>query len=478
MGSYSSLSIRDVLHLTLKGEGLSTFFEDMDLWANSKGSTYSEVDVNLQKLAFTISENFTMLSFSEHEGSSLLHNASWEHFVNLNQISSVVLHSERSLAKGRQGDELPADSGGVWFTIHGPRVAWGRALRATMDPETQKLGREVVGSPDGMFLGKALATGEQVQWIRLEIGIRAAEVPDLKELRTEGPVDFEPVPSSDFRTYVVLTVFGKRFKNTSATGHTPSYQGPYLGKFVAEIPLPTGENGICALDLSELGLEVVEQDALDAEKNRTIWACKMPLWKVFTVEEEIVKVEPPPTALTNLGLGEGALTTLGLMEEAREQVKSLRETMHTGARKNVKRMWLMHPMVDADVPLKAYVDLEVSAKVAASSLLPRTCISPEMQGRGSTVNLFTSHKAAWLDAASVLRNVSAPSMAELRIRELIFPSDDPAEDVRIFKYFVEAKCGGVRSATAPLCRPKRAWSYVVACDSNKIDFKAWLKPRT
>ena len=77
MGSFSSLSIRDVLHLTLKGEGLSTFFEDMDLWANSKGSTYSEVDVNLQKLALSISENFTMLSFSEHEGSSLLHNASW-----------------------------------------------------------------------------------------------------------------------------------------------------------------------------------------------------------------------------------------------------------------------------------------------------------------------------------------------------------------------------------------------------------------
>ena len=27
-------------------------------------------------------------------------------------------------------------------------------------------------------------------------------------------------------------------------------------------------------------------------------------------------------------------------------------------------------------------------------------------------------------------------------------------------------------ATQPLCRPKRAWSYIVNCDSNKIDYKA------
>ena len=251
--------------------------------------------------------------------------------------------------------------------------------------------------------------GEQLQWIRLEIGIRQAEVPDLKELKIDGPVDFEPVPSSDFRTYVVLTVFGKRFKSTSATGHQPSYQGPYLGKFVAEIPLPVGEKGICALDMSELGIDIVEQDALDSEQKRTIWACKMPLWKVFTVEEEIVKVEPPPTALTNL-VGDNALTTLGLKEEVQEQaVKSLRETMHTGARKNVKRMWLMHPTaVDSEAPLKAYLDLEVSGKVAASSLLPRTCISPEMQGRGSTVNLFTSHKALDSSSSALLKHLLSP----------------------------------------------------------------------
>ena len=36
----------------------------------------------------------------------------------------------------------------------------------------------------------------------------------------------------------------------------------------------------CSLDCAQ----VVEQDPLEPEANRTIWAAKMPLWKVFTVE--------------------------------------------------------------------------------------------------------------------------------------------------------------------------------------------------
>lgn len=40
-----------------------------------------QVNVNLQPLAFTISENFTMLSFSEKDSGSILQNTSWEHFV-------------------------------------------------------------------------------------------------------------------------------------------------------------------------------------------------------------------------------------------------------------------------------------------------------------------------------------------------------------------------------------------------------------
>ena len=56
------------------------------------------------------------------------------------------------------------------------------------------------------------------------------------------------------------------------------------------------------------------------------------------------------------------------------QVTSLASTLRGGSKKMVKRMWLMHPAVDLSdiLPLKAHLDLEVSAKVAANSLLPRT----------------------------------------------------------------------------------------------------------
>lgn len=45
----------------------------------------------------------------------------------------------------------------------------------------------MVGSPDGIYLGQALAKGSALQWLRMEIGIRGAEVPDLRsQLPEEG----------------------------------------------------------------------------------------------------------------------------------------------------------------------------------------------------------------------------------------------------------------------------------------------------
>lgn len=149
-------------------------------------------------------------------------NADWGHFVNLGQISSVVMHSDRSLGKSRTGDRLPPSScSGVWFTLYGPRVSWGQRLRKMTDPETQKPYMEagvvctewclgiaesgasqvpfgadlvfpcqVVGSPDGNHLGAALAKGEALHWLRLEIGLKSADVPDLRrELPEEGQIE-------------------------------------------------------------------------------------------------------------------------------------------------------------------------------------------------------------------------------------------------------------------------------------------------
>lgn len=49
----------------------------------------------------------------------------------------------------------------------------------------------MVGSADGGYLGAALANGAPVQWLRMEIGIKSAEVPDLRSsLPEEGQALF------------------------------------------------------------------------------------------------------------------------------------------------------------------------------------------------------------------------------------------------------------------------------------------------
>ena len=477
LGAFTSLSAQEVLKLTLPAEGMEAL-EDFA----AKSASYSEVNVSLQKMTFNISENFTMLSFSEAGGdASILDSASWGHFVNLSQISSVVLHSERSLAKTRQGEQLPPSScSGVWFTLHGPRVGWGRALRMFTDPETQKAFQQVVGSSDGNALGAALADSESLQWFRLELGLRSADVLDLrKELPEEGQVEvfgdeeMESLPRSDFQTYVEVTMLGRRFRSTKATGSNPRYQGPYSGKFIAEVPIPPGEGGLACLDTSEVGIDIVECDPETPDNNRTIWAAKLPLWKLFVAEEDLPKpMDPPPTSALTTLVGEGALTTLGIMEETREQVQSMTKSLRSGTLKSNRRMWLQHPTVNLSdiLPLKAHVDLDVFAKVSPNSLLTKTPVSPELQGRGSTCSLFTSHKAAWLDPTAG-RSLSVANMVELNIREIDFPTDDVVEETRLYKYHVEARCNGVRASTKALCRPKKTWNAILPLESSKIDFK-------
>lgn len=54
---------------------------------------WREVTVNLQPLAFSISENFSMLSFSEKDSGSILHNAGWEHFAaQLHRVAQDSTH--------------------------------------------------------------------------------------------------------------------------------------------------------------------------------------------------------------------------------------------------------------------------------------------------------------------------------------------------------------------------------------------------
>eukprot|EP00931_Biecheleriopsis_adriatica_P059754 TRINITY_DN35814_c0_g1_i1.p1 TRINITY_DN35814_c0_g1~~TRINITY_DN35814_c0_g1_i1.p1 ORF type:complete len:3403 (-),score=723.69 TRINITY_DN35814_c0_g1_i1:308-10516(-) len=489
MAAFQSLNSNDVLELTLLGDGLEAFHAEPELWI-SRNSVYSEVQARLGKMALNVAENMAMLSFAEVDGSdeSVLHKASWGHFVNLNQISSVIMHADRVLGNSPQGPTFPpASSSGCWFTVNGPRVGWGRRLRSFTDKETKQSYKQPVGSQDAGALGLALATGQKVQWFLMEVAVRAASVPDLyKEMPDEAALEIAvddiikdtstegwKKTGSQLTTMLVVTFLGRHFTSKKATGTSPQYPG----KFVAEVPIPFGEQGLAALDETEIGLDVVEASSDDPDAWRTMWTTKMPLWKLFTSGMDVPAAAPPPsftaTTLSTLGLGGiegGALKTMGVVtEEVTDTVLSIAESIKGGSHRSVKRLPMIHPTLEHSeiFALKANLEVEVFARVQDTSMLPKTCISPELSGRGDTASLFTSHRGAWHDPDSQKNG----HVVELDIKELQFPQDDKADTGRPYTYQIEATCNGVKVCSRPLHRAKDVWNHVIPSDSTKLDWK-------
>ena len=55
-------------------------------------------------------------------------------------------------------------------------------------------------------------------------------------------------------------------------------------------------------------------------------------------------------------------------------------------------------------------------------------------------------------------------------QELIFPSDDPSEDARLYRYYVEATCNGVRATTQARDFTSfgwEAWSHITHIPANR-----------
>mmetsp|Transcript_18850 Transcript_18850/g.33157 ORF Transcript_18850/g.33157 Transcript_18850/m.33157 type:complete len:3464 (-) Transcript_18850:114-10505(-) len=490
MAAFTSLKAFDVLARTLQGSGMKDFNDDPDSFA-SKSSSYSEVDVRLSKLGLTISESFTMLSFSEAQenDATVLGKADWGHYVNVNQISSVVLHSERTLGKDAEGPLLPVDTcKGSWFTIYGPRVGWGRHAR-TIKHEDGKASTEVYGAKDGNALGQALATGDKkVQWFHMEVSVRSADAPDLKgKLQEAGELligddakmaEIHGTKSDVAESFLVVTFLGKQFK------YRKSSRGVYESKYYAEVPLPTGEQKLASLDEMELGIDVVEGNAEDPNTWRTMWSAKVPFWKIFMQGDEIampsrVLKGAATSIFSTLGLGPSggaagtALNTLGLAEEEEESITSMASTMKGNSLNTVKRVQLLHPPFQNSeiLPFKANAVVQVTATIRDAPT-KKPCISPELLGRGSTTALFSSHRGAWLSPLDRKQQNYAANFVELELKELMFPQEDKMDPNRIWRYSIQATCNGVCLASRTLHRPPETWCKIMGLDSNKLDFKS------
>jgi len=477
MVSMKTLKGNETLRMALHSDGLAAL-ENEPAFFDGTAKTYSEVNTPLHKALVCISESLTMLSFTEQEDEadqSVLTKATWSHFVNLDQISSVILHSERVMdVSGKEQQLPPASCSGPWITINGPRVGWNKRLQTSRDAEGKRK-LEAIGAKDGNFVGAALAKGEHVRWFRIELSVRAGSVsvPDLgNALSDDGEllVDEPRKPARSgkgMETFMVINILGRQFTSPKAAGEHPDYRG----HFVVEVPVSFDDQALAAFDLCEVGIDLREH-ADDPKLVRTVWATKLPLWKLFAGED---RVRPKPaidsvraTAFSTLGLDSGE-------DEAEEDVVSLAKAMSGGNLRNVKDIQLVHPTMDStdEIIAKARMQLEVLARVHDAPSSDRRCISPELQGRGSVTSLYTANRGAWFDpkdGVSKMASGALASFVELNIKELIFPKEDRSDTSRLYRYQVEARCNGVTSACVPVVRAKDMWSHIVPTDSSKINF--------
>eukprot|EP00927_Polykrikos_kofoidii_P042711 TRINITY_DN36766_c0_g1_i1.p1 TRINITY_DN36766_c0_g1~~TRINITY_DN36766_c0_g1_i1.p1 ORF type:complete len:3469 (-),score=466.77 TRINITY_DN36766_c0_g1_i1:385-10791(-) len=466
---FRSVSNSDALQLNLSGRGSELLNTDDGMHVlQTRRSTYSEVNLPAGRSMVSVSDSLSMLSFSEIEEEAEhvnLAKADWAHFAIIEQISSVVLHSQRILSEGKgdSGELRPNVCHGTWFTLNGPRAGWCRTMQAHQDPTTMSTTRDAVGAMDACALPRKLASGQKVRLLRLTVLVTGAHAPPVPAVSSHHPTEEESEKKRS--TYLVLYVLGRRFSTVG--DRQTSEQPQYRCEVTAEAPL-TDDDALAAFDEQDIFVEVVEYDE-DPALHRTSWSGKIKLWKSFAPQVQAPTREWAGTALQT------AQETLGIKEHEKEQIISLSHTLSGGSGKVEVTLPLVHAALPGEKQRgDGKIGLHIEARVMDASAEDRVCISPELQGRGPVTSLYTTHKGSWYDPC-LGKNEFTPdhvaNFVEFRLESLSFPASSQDDGARIFRYHIEAKCGGVSVASIPLHRPRSVWKSVVPSDPSRLDFK-------
>eukprot|EP00928_Gymnodinium_smaydae_P014043 TRINITY_DN15093_c0_g5_i1.p1 TRINITY_DN15093_c0_g5~~TRINITY_DN15093_c0_g5_i1.p1 ORF type:complete len:3429 (-),score=728.45 TRINITY_DN15093_c0_g5_i1:188-10474(-) len=479
MCAFESLAPSDILMTLLANGDLQSIGIGPDAIKDlARKATYSEVCLPLTRSTVAVSDSLSHLSFSEVDENvehSNLARAGWANFVSMSRISSVVLHSDRVLGddKGNGSETLESTSKGAWFTIYGPRVGWCRKTRMRFDPQTNQDVSEVVGTGDGMALPAALARGDPVNFLKVSVIVRSAHVP-MSRTRPSGDGQAEEAVSLDGdatrQTYMVLHLLGRRFVSERQPGDTPQYRG----RFEAEVPLPTVDAAdpaaamaaLAMFDEQDVGIDIMEWDE-DDKLHRTVWSGKCPLWKLFAPDSHVSIAESAKNGIR------GAQEVFGIKPKYREPVFSLEQSLAQGRGQGARKIALS---CDANAEGlfsgRAFVELETSAQVAQNADTSKRPISPELMGRGPVTSLYSSVKGTWYDPKLGKAKFSAETVAnfvEFRLDQLVCAQSDAADDKRIFRYYVEARCAGVTVSSKAMHRALPTWSKVLPCDTKVLE---------
>lgn len=458
MGSaFTSATHEDTLHVVLNEKSRRLFQQQPEIFCG-KTSSYSEVNIPVCHLGVNVSESFSMLSFAELDEDpehTHLAKGGWANFVNLDQISSVILHSERKMNQiGSRCELQPSMTKGVWFTINGPRICWCRRIRSSTDPINGAVQKAIVGATNPLEAGNALSKSERLKWFKVAITVQKSSVPYFDFDAEEGEETIEGLDSPTDRmkqrhVYMILYLLGRTFRSDPLPGDSPTF----VGRFEAEVPISSDRHALDYLDECEVGVDIVEA-AQDPQDEVTIFAGKMPLWKMF--------------------VSDGA-TAAGAEGDRFDEVVSLSQTLGSGVFRHVKSIALSPPAVPRaeNMAPEGWIDLEVQARVQETAA-PRRSISPELHGRGPITSLFTTHRGAWYDpklGESRFSPSHVASFVELSIGELQFPEADKQDPAKLYRYQIVAQCNGVKASTVPLHRARALWRNIIQVEPDKMDFE-------
>lgn len=422
----------------------------------TKRSTYSETNLPVNSGHIFVSDNLSCLSFSYNPDErvtmqhSAMTKADWSKFINMDRISSIVMYTDpmcgASLASPGSVQEHYRDEG-VWFSINGPRIGFGKTL------ENYEKVR------NGFQIAEQLMTqtGQQtLPWVTVEGKIASAKVElpqdiHVIEAKANGgaAVHHKDAEPKTLFTFARIHILGYTF----TTAPTSDYS--YHVSAVASVPVHFEPQYTVPAPEPPAGTKPAD-DAPKTVTTEPYFA--LDLLKSSVIGVEIYQGKPEGDHQLFL-VGSEPLKLDGGVESNRPVVKV--EPSQT------------IPLRSPEVPVNGKQDgsnsitLSLSAQVTVKQKQEAVPMSPELAGLGITTALFTSHRGCWYDPVMGLGKFSVehvPNYIDIKVNGLGLPNDDTRG--KLYKYRVVASVCNFSASTHALTRPKQEWKEVLGAASG------------
>jgi hypothetical protein len=444
------LTCEEVLMMSLKDKRSLERLSDTPETLATKKSTYSEVNIPAAEMLLSVSDNLQSIAFTAptHTADAWSHltKSDWSNFVNLDRISQVVLHTAPHLAIKRK----EAAPKGVWCTVYGPKIAWGKRIDVVETKDGKQLSCNVVGADNGFAIPKVLSQkfgrvnpgpDGGIRWVSIAVSVKQAEWSnEVYKAQREA--------TTRTQTLVCVHILGYRFTSklllpttTAESGKTEAnYGNSFNPPARATIPIAAKDDAaFVALDNSVLGVEIFE--------------VKRP---------EGLAASIPTDTNDRSQLLTGAETLWNIIRPAegtREQ------SYRTGV--NDYELLLAPPEIQEGAKAVGKVKISLSVNVENDNdRRDEKPVSPEFVGAGILTSLYSSHRGAWHDnelAPGQFRLDHVANFVELSLSGFRFPNEPkPLEGGdQPLTYKIRATMNGISTTSPPMHRASPKWATVL-----------------